>query len=120
MITGLMKNYEASPPLWIRKNLKIFLHISRFWVYVLSGVQPPDFFATFLIVAKKCCKDFEKCGQCCKVNVARILALSKMLQSSCCKNFEIFRNIHFSNVAKKKKTYASKTPERPLRPLGDL
>ena len=64
------------------------------------------FFATLLIVAKKCCKDFEKPGKCCNVNVARILALFKMLQNACCKEFENSCNINFSNVAKKK-TYAS-------------
>ena len=41
--------------------------------------------------------------QCCKVNVARIWALFKMLQSECCKDFENSCNINFSNVAKKKK-----------------
>ena len=78
-----------------------------------------DFFATLLIVAKKCCKDFEKPGKCCKVNVARILAILKMLQNSCCKDFENSCNINFSNVAKKK-TYGSSAGYTPRAQSASL
>ena len=61
------------------------------------------FFATLIIaiVAKECCKDFEKLGKCCNVFVARILMLSKMLQGSFCKDSENFCNIWIWKVAKK-------------------
>ena len=60
------------------------------------------FFCNITNCCKKMLQRFWKDGKCCKVNVARILALSKMLQRSCCKDFENVCNIHFSNVAKKK------------------
>ena len=76
--------------------------------YPTQTHQPPTLgtlrfrFCNITNCCKKCCKDFEKHGKCCKANVARILALFKMLQNSCCKNFENSCNIFFSNVATKK------------------
>ena len=82
---------------------KQIFEIIRYYLYkIVTILFKLKVFATFLMVAKKCCKDFEKPDKCCKVNVARFLALSKILQNSCCKNFGNFCNIFFSNVAKKK------------------
>ena len=107
IITGIVQKSKASPPLWMRKNLKYFLHIYiKTLIYELSLLWPSTlgilriFFATLLIVVK---------------NVARLLKTWKMLQSQCCKDFGIFQNVakfmlqefwkflqhFFSNVAKK-------------------